>query len=30
VDRSVLRADPAYLPIATDPAWVSFINEKSQ
>jgi hypothetical protein len=30
VDRSVLRADPAYLPIATDPAWAAFINEKSQ
>ncbi|HYK41261.1 MAG TPA: hypothetical protein VE007_02655 [Thermoanaerobaculia bacterium] len=29
VDRSVLRADPAYLPIATDPAWVAFLNEKS-
>jgi tetratricopeptide (TPR) repeat protein len=28
LDRSALRADPAYLPIATDPAWVSFINEK--
>jgi tetratricopeptide (TPR) repeat protein len=28
LDRSVLRADPAYLPIATDPAWVSFLNEK--
>ncbi len=28
IDRSVLRADPAYLPIATDPAWVSFLNER--
>ena len=28
VDRSVLRADPAYLPIATDPAWVAFLNER--
>jgi hypothetical protein len=28
VDRSVLRADPAYLPIASDPAWVAFLNEK--
>jgi tetratricopeptide (TPR) repeat protein len=28
VDRAILRADPAYLPIATDPAWVAFINEK--
>jgi tetratricopeptide (TPR) repeat protein len=27
LDRSVLRADPAYLPIATDPVWVSFLNE---
>jgi hypothetical protein len=27
VDRSVLRADPAYLPIATDPVWVSFLAE---
>ncbi len=30
LDRSLLRADPAYLPIATDPAWVSFLNEKPQ
>jgi tetratricopeptide (TPR) repeat protein len=29
VDRSVLRADPAYLPIATDPAWVAFLNERT-
>jgi tetratricopeptide (TPR) repeat protein len=28
LDRSRLRADPAYLTIATDPAWVAFINEK--
>jgi Flp pilus assembly protein TadD len=28
LDRAVLRADPAYLTIATDPAWVAFINEK--
>jgi tetratricopeptide (TPR) repeat protein len=27
VDRAALRADPAYLPIATDPAWVGFLNE---
>ena len=27
LDRSVLRAEPAYLPIATDPAWVAFLNE---
>ncbi len=28
VDRAVLRADPAYLPIATDPSWVAFLNER--
>lgn len=28
LDRSALRSDPAYLPIATDPAWISFIDEK--
>ncbi len=28
VDRAALRADPAFLPIATSPAWVSFLNEK--
>jgi len=28
LDRSILRADPAYLPIATDPLWVAFLNEK--
>jgi len=27
LDRSVLRAEPAYLPIANDPAWVAFLNE---
>ena len=27
LDRSVLRAEPAYLPIATDAAWVAFLNE---
>ena len=27
-NRDELRRDPAYLPIATDPAWVSFLNEK--
>lgn len=27
-DRDALRRDPAYLPIATDPVWVRFINEK--
>ena len=28
LDREALRSDPAYLPIATDPAWVTFLNEK--
>lgn len=28
LDRSAVRADPAYLPIATDPVWVAFLNEK--
>jgi Flp pilus assembly protein TadD len=28
LERRALRADPAYLPIATDPAWVAFINER--
>jgi len=27
VDRAALRADPAYLPIATDDAWVAFLAE---
>ncbi|HEY3205272.1 MAG TPA: tetratricopeptide repeat protein [Thermoanaerobaculia bacterium] len=27
LDRSALRADPAYLPIATEEAWVAFLNE---
>jgi len=27
LDRAVLRAEPAYLPIATDPAWVAFLSE---
>jgi len=27
LDRSALRAEPAYLPIATDSAWVSFLGE---
>jgi tetratricopeptide (TPR) repeat protein len=27
VDRETLRADPAYLPIATDPAWIGFLAE---
>lgn len=29
VDRAALRADPAYLPIATAPLWVAFLNEKA-
>ena len=28
LDRSALRADPAYLTIATDPVWVSFLSER--
>ena len=27
VERNTLRADPAYLPIATDPVWVAFLDE---
>jgi uncharacterized protein HemY len=27
VDREALRSDPAYLPIATDPAWIGFLAE---
>jgi tetratricopeptide (TPR) repeat protein len=27
IDRESLRADPAYLPIATDPAWIAFLAE---
>ncbi len=27
LDRENLRSDPAYLPIATDPAWVAFLSE---
>jgi uncharacterized protein HemY len=27
LDRETLRADPTYLPIATDPAWVRFLSE---
>jgi tetratricopeptide (TPR) repeat protein len=30
LDRAVLRAEPAYLPIATDPAWVAFLNEPAK
>jgi Tfp pilus assembly protein PilF len=29
LDRAVLRAEPAYLPIATEPAWIGFLNEPS-
>jgi Tfp pilus assembly protein PilF len=28
LDREVLRSDPVYLPIATDPVWVRFLAEK--
>jgi len=28
VDRAALRADPSYLAIANDPAWIAFLNEK--
>jgi len=28
LDRETLRADPVYLPIATDPVWVSFLAER--
>jgi len=27
LDRESLRSDPAYLPIATDPAWIAFLSE---
>jgi tetratricopeptide (TPR) repeat protein len=27
LDRAVLRAEPSYLPIATDPAWIGFLAE---
>jgi hypothetical protein len=30
VDRAELRADPAYLPIANDPAWIAFLNERAR
>jgi len=30
LDRAVLRADPAYLSIATDPAWVGFLAEETR
>jgi hypothetical protein len=28
LNRAALRTDAAYLPIASDPAWVAFLNEK--
>ena len=28
VSRETLRSDPSYLPIATAPEWVKFLNEK--
>ncbi|MEO8348055.1 MAG: hypothetical protein ABI610_04010 [Acidobacteriota bacterium] len=28
IARDVLRSDPVYLPIATDPAWVAFLAER--
>ncbi len=28
LDRDALRADPAFVPIATDPAWVAFLAEE--
>jgi Tfp pilus assembly protein PilF len=28
LDREILRSDPVYLPIATDPAWVAFLAER--
>ena len=30
LDRDALRADPAYVPIATDPLWVSFLTEATE
>lgn len=29
LDREILRSDPVYLPIATDPAWVAFLAERA-
>jgi uncharacterized protein HemY len=29
LDREILRSDPVYLPIATEPVWVAFLAEKS-
>ena len=30
LDRDALRADPAYVPIATDPVWVAFLAEGTE
>jgi tetratricopeptide (TPR) repeat protein len=30
LDREILRSDPAYIGIATDPIWVAFLNEKAK
>jgi hypothetical protein len=30
LNRAELRSNPEYLPIATDPAWVAFLNEKGK
>jgi tetratricopeptide (TPR) repeat protein len=30
LDRDALRADPAYVPIATDPVWVAFLTEGTE
>jgi hypothetical protein len=30
VDRTALRSDPTYLPIANDPAWIAFLNERKR
>ena len=30
LNRDALRADPAYVPIATDPVWVAFLTEGSE
>ena len=29
LDRDALRSDPAFVPIATDPAWVAFLSEEA-
>jgi Flp pilus assembly protein TadD len=30
LDRDALRSNPDYLPIATEPAWVAFLNERGK